>query len=398
MFLMITFGGRAMLSTWVPGDSALEIDLAAVEENFRIVSAMIGPRVLLGAVVKSDAYGLGMVPIADSLHALGCNLFFVGNIEEALDLRAQIAKADIAVLCDNFSHFHEIYRRERLTPVLNSTEDVKTLARLTHRQPFILNVETGFSRLGISLSDIRDLHLAGFFTAHRPLALMSHLACSECAADETNILQRHRFQAACTLVKPQLASLAASAGLWLGESYRFGMVRVGSALYGLNNAGVQPSPLRPVVRLNARVLDIRNVPPREAVGYAASYRTTRPSRLAVLGIGYKNGIPWSCANRISVRFGNYRAPIVGRISMEFVTAEITDVPEHLCHPGALASILDDDFGPEQLAKAAGVVPQEILVRLGGGCTRRYVHPAASPKAPRASGDHAAHPAPLVSSN
>lgn len=387
-----------MLSTWVLGDAALKIDLAAVEENFRTVSAMIGPRVLMAAVIKSDAYGLGMVPIADSLHALGCKLFFVGNIAEAIDIRAQIADADIAVLCDDFSELHDIYRREDLTPVLNSAKDLKALARLKHRQPFILNVETGFSRLGISLPELRDFHLAGFFASHRPLALMSHLACSECAADVTNILQRHRFQAACHLVKPKLASLAASAGLWLGQSYHFGMVRVGSALYGLNNAGVHPNPLHPVVRLSARVLDIRDVPRREAVGYGATYRTKRASRLAILGIGYKNGLPWSCANRISVRFGDHSAPVIGRVSMEFITADITDVPEHLCHLGSWASILDDDFGPEQLAEAAGVVPQEILVRLGGGCTRRYVHPAASPMALRESGDHTVRPAMLVSSN
>ena len=119
-------------------------------------------------------------------------------------------------------------------------------------------------------------------------------------------------------MKPKLASLAASAGLWLGQSYHFGMVRVGSALYGLNNAGVHPNPLHPVVRLSARVLDIRDVPRREAVGYGATYRTKRASRLAILGIGYKNGLPWSCANRISVRFGNKSAPVIGRISMMLI--------------------------------------------------------------------------------
>jgi alanine racemase len=139
-------------------------------------------------------------------------------------------------------------------------------------------------------------------------------------------------------------------------------------------------------------------PRREAVGYGATYRTKRASRLAILGIGYKNGLPWSCANRISVRFGDHSAPVIGRISMEFITADITDVPEHLCHLGSWANILDDDFGPEHLAEAAGVVPQEILVRLGGGCTRRYVHSLASPTTLRESGAHAARSATLVLSN
>lgn len=387
-----------MLSSWVLGDAALEIDLAAVRRNFSTVSAMIGPGVLLGAVVKSDAYGLGMIPIADALRASGCKLFLVGNIAEAIQLRDHVSGADIAVLCAEFARHHEIHGRDGLIPVLNSAADVAVLTRLKHKQSFIVNVDTGLSRLGLSLPELRDLHLAGVFATHKPMALMSHLACGERAGDPANALQRRRFLAACDLVKPKLASLAASAGLWLGPSYRFGMVRVGSALYGLNNAGARPNPLQTVVRLGARVIAIREVPRREGVGYNATFRTQRATRLAILGIGYRHGLPWSCANRMSVRFAGHAAPVVGRISMEFIAADITDIPEPFCHVGAWASILDDEVGPEQLAQAAGVIPQEILMRLGGGCARRYVHLAAMNAAARAGGDLAAGPAVLVSSN
>ncbi|RWE79240.1 MAG: alanine racemase [Mesorhizobium sp.] len=362
-----------MLSLVRPADVVFEINLAAIQANFQTISALVGPHVRVAAVVKSDAYGLGLVEIARALIDAGCDLLFVANLHEALLLRSSHIDAAVAVFCDEFARFGRWYRSNGLIPVVNNCAELDAINAAGETQTYFLNVETGFSRLGLAFVDVRRTYLSGAFEGHPPSVVLSHLACSEYVADATNVLQRNRFRAIYDLLKPARGSLAASAGVWLGKSYHFDMVRVGSALYGLNNAGIQPTPLQPVTSLRAKVLDMRTVARREAVGYGATFRTARISRVAIVGIGYKHGLPWTCANKISVRFSGYSAPLIGRISMEYIMIDVTDVPEALCGPGTFVELLGEDFTVDDLAGAAGVNPQEVLTRLGAGCTRRYLN-------------------------
>ncbi|MER9056917.1 alanine racemase [Mesorhizobium sp. M0910] len=362
-----------MLSSVRPADVVLEIDLSAIQANFRTISALVGPQVRVAAVVKSDAYGLGLVKIAGALIDAGCDLLFVGNLHEALLLRSSHMGAAIAVFCDEFARYGGHYRSNGLIPVVNNCVELDAISGAPEPQTYFLNVETGLSRLGLAFDDVRRKYLCGIFNRHPPSAVLSHLACSERAGDPMNLLQRNRFRATSDLLKPTLRSLAASAGVWLGERYHFNMVRVGSALYGLNNAGIRPNPLKPVASLKAKTLEVRNVARGEAVGYGATFRTARARRIAVVAIGYKHGLPWVCANKISVRFAGYPAPLIGRVSMEYITIDVTDVPETLCGPGTNVELLGDDFTVDDLAATAGVHPQEVLTRLGVGCARRYVN-------------------------
>ena len=352
-------------------DVVLEVSLDAVRANFLTVAAQVAPSVRTAAVVKSDAYGLGMVPVAKALVEAGCDFFFVANLEEALLLRSVCPQVPIAVFRDDLRRLSSFYRKHKLIPVVNNRSDLDILCSFDSRCTYFLNVETGFSRLGLGFDEMRRLYLAGTFVRNPPSAVLSHLACSDDVADPTNSLQKNRFLAACELIKPPRASLAASAGVWLDKSYHFDMVRVGSALYGLNNAGVQPNPLRPVVRLMARILEVREVARREAVGYGATFRPARRSRLATIGVGYKHGLPWPSANKISIQFGEFSAPLVGRVSMEYIMADVTDVPESLLRDDMFAEILGTDFTAGHLAEVTGANPQEILTRLGAGCPKRY---------------------------
>lgn len=361
----------AMSLSRVAPEVVLEVDLDAVRANFLTVAALVGPSVKAAAVVKSDAYGLGMVPVANALVEAGCDFFFVANLEEAVLLRSACPTVSIAVFRDDLQRQISGYREHNLIPVVNNRTDLDVLCASPGSCAYFLNIETGFSRLGLGFDDMRRLYLAGQFGSNPPSAVMSHLACSDDPIDPTNMLQKNRFLAACELLKPPRASLIASAGVWLDRSYHFSMVRVGSALYGLNNAGIQPSPLRPVIRLIARVLEVREVARREAVGYGATFRPARRSRLATIALGYKNGLPWSCANKISVRFAGFSSPLVGRVSMEYIVADVTDVPESFLHDDLFVEILGSDFTPDDLARVTGVNPQEILTRLGAGCPKRY---------------------------
>lgn len=362
-----------MLSLAPRANVVFEINLNAVQANFQIISAVVGPYVRVAAVVKSDGYGLGLIEIARALVAAGCDLLFVGDLHEALLLRSSKIGAAVAVFCDEFTRLRQYYRSNRLIPVVNNCGELDAISASGEAQTYFLNVETGLSRVGLTFDDVRRRYLWGTFNRHPPSVVLSHLACGDRVADAMNVLQRNRFRAISDLLKPARHSLAASAGVWLGKSYHFDMVRVGSALYGLNNAGIQPNPLQPVVRLRAKILEVRNVRKGEAVGYGATFRTVRASRIAILGIGYKHGVPWACGNKISVRFAGYSAPLIGRMSMEYAVADATDVPEALCGPGVFAEMLGENFTVNDLAAAADVYPQDVLTRLGAGCTRRYLN-------------------------
>ncbi|MER8786160.1 alanine racemase [Mesorhizobium sp. M1006] len=354
-------------------DVVLEIDLAAIRANFQKVATLVGPEVRVAAVVKSDAYGLGLLNVARTLIEAGCHLLFVANLEEALLLRSCFGGIAIAVFRDEFERFGTWYRSHDLIPVVNNCKELHAVGTAGEGQTYFLNVETGFSRFGLSVDDVTREYLLRTFERYRPSIVLSHLACGDCIWDGTNVLQRDRFRAVYDLLKPTRGSLAASAGVWLGKVYHFDMVRVGSALYGIKNAGMQTNAVQPVTKLRAKILDVRNVPVGEAVGYGATFRTARPSRIAIVGIGYKHGLPWSCANKLFVRLGGYSSPLLGRVSMEYITIDITDIPEGRCNSVTFVDLLSEDFTVNDLATAAGVSPQEVLTRLGAGCTRKYLN-------------------------
>lgn len=370
--------------TYLPADAILKVDLAAVQKNYAYMNSLTGPAVTHAAVVKCDAYGLGLVPVAKALERAGCRSFFVADLEEGIQLRSACPTSTIAVFRGDLARYGAVYRRYKLIPVVNSTAEIDVLTRAALPLPFILHVDTGLTRLGLSPRDVTHLYVDGAFDQTPLFGIMSHLACAAQAESPVNELQRHRFETVYRMLGSSCGSLVASAGVWLGQRYHFDMVRLGSALFGLNDARVRPNPLRPVVHLSAPILEICSVPRREVVGYAATFRTRRKSRIAVLGIGYRHGLPWSCANKISVRLGGFSAPIVGRISMEYVTVDVTDVPHSVCHPGSWAELLGDHFGADDMAEATGVVSQEIVLRLGACCARSYA-PVGQQRLPASGG-------------
>ncbi|MBB6488659.1 alanine racemase [Rhizobium lusitanum] len=351
--------------------AVFQVDLAAVEFNYRHAHTIAGKATEIAAVVKSDAYGLGLTSVAKALSHAGCNLFFVANLDEALSLRSAGLNARIVVFSGDVVKSRDVYREANLVAVVNSREDLVGIADATAPAPYFLNVETGFSRFGLNIDGLQDLKASGVFQNNPPSCIFSHLACSDNAHDLTNKQQRDRFIAAAKMFPEASRSLSASAGLWLGRAYHFDIARIGSALYGLNNARIYPNPLRSVARLRAPLVDIRNVPHRQAVGYGATFRTRRDTCLGIVGIGYKHGLPWACANKLNVKIGQYIAPVVGRISMEYTTVDLTDVPEFARERGGAVDFLYDDFGIDELAAAAGVNSQEVAIRLGASCPRDY---------------------------
>jgi alanine racemase len=346
----------------------LHIDLAAIQANFAVMRTLVGPDVTVSAVIKSDAYGLGLERIGDALSDAGCQSFFVANGEEGMQLRRRLTQADIFILEGPHGDSIETYRENRMMPVCNTLPQATAAASAVG---YAVNLETGFGRLGLRFDELRSLLHAQL---PAPVLAMSHLACADDPENPRNELQRHRFVGMCAMLGPTTArSLAASAGVSLGARYHFDGVRTGSGLFGLNNAGLEPNPFVPVIRLSAPLIDVRTIQSGESVGYMGTFVADRRTRLGILPIGYRHGLAWQVANRLAAEIEGYRAPLVGRVSMEYCAIDLTNIPVHVCQVGTWVDFIGPAAPLEALARSAATIPQEILVRMGASCTHLY-HP------------------------
>ena len=346
----------------------LEIDLAAIVANWQSLR-----RSPTAAVVKADAYGLGARVVVPALHAAGCRHFFTAHPSEALAIRDLIPGAMLGVLNGLWPSLEAEFAANDLTPVLGTLDEVDrwtAQARTNgHALPAILHIDTGMNRLGL---DARELNiLAGDHGRLDGLTLryvMTHLASAEDPDDPLNQQQRLRFAAACARLPPAPRSLANSSGLFLGPDFASDLARPGAALYGLNPTPGRPNPQRPVIRLRARVLQIREVEPGDSVGYNGQWIAGRPSRIATVSVGYADGLLRALSNRAVAYFDDRPVPLVGRVSMDLSTFDVTDTP------GLAVGDWLDMIGPggaDALAEAACTNGYEILTSLGHRYPRLY---------------------------
>lgn len=355
----------------------LTIDLGAVAANWRLLAGMVAPRARVAAVVKAEGYGLGAAPVARALKLSGCRRFFVATLEEGIELRSVLPDAEIGVFDGPISLIPDEFAEYRLMPVLNSREQVDSWAALARRRgaraPAVLQIDTGMSRLGLSRLEAEALAADREAVAELDLALvLSHLACSDQPEHPLNRLQQQRLRRLGALFPGVPASLAASSGIFLGEDYHFDWVRPGAALYGVNPSPGRPNPMRPVVALHGKILQVRDVDPGEAVGYGATWQPAAPARVAVVAVGYADGLPRALGNRGVAMLGDRRVPLVGRVSMDVVEFDVTGVPESLARTGAFVELLGPTLGLDDVAAAAGTIGYEILTRLGRRYRRRYL--------------------------
>ncbi|MDE3117013.1 MAG: alanine racemase, partial [Pseudomonadota bacterium] len=332
----------------------------------------------VAGVVKADAYGLGMVPVARALAAEGCDSFFVARIEEGMALRPAVPEARIFVLDGAPPAAIPALIAHKLTPVLNSLDEIAAWAGTARGQrgglDAALQVDTGMNRLGLPPYELTTLaaeartRLAGL----RLVLIMSHLASSDDPASPQNAEQLRRFRMALAMLPPAPASLSSSGGIMLGPDYAFDMVRPGIALYGGNPCPIRPNPFAVAAVLSGRILQRRRIDKDEAVGYGATYRSARPSLLATVALGYADGLMRAIGNRGVGAIGGVRVPVVGRVSMDLVTLDVSEAPEGLSAPGGLVEFFGDTVGLDELAAAAGTVNYEILTSVSPRVQRHYL--------------------------
>jgi len=357
----------------------LTIDLGAIEANWRALTRQL-LTVECGAVVKANAYGLGLEPVTATLAAAGCKTFFVADIAEARRARSRAREATIYVLNGFTPDWGEGFIEINARPVINSTTELAEWDAFVSARAWqggaALHVDTGMHRLGISPDEAAALAPRTQTENHGIALLLSHLACAENPDHPLNARQIRLFRELHMRYPGIPASLANSSGIFLGDSAHYDLARPGAALYGVNPTPGRPNPQKNVVELTGRILQLRGIAREDTVGYGATWTAKRASRIAVVALGYADGLLRSGSGSDDRPGGaaiiaGQRCPIVGRISMDLVSIDITDLPEGAVHRGDTATLIGAEITVDEVAAAAGTIGYEILTRLGPRCHLVY---------------------------
>jgi len=357
----------------------LTVDLAAILANWRALARQL-ITVECAAVVKANAYGLGLKPVAAALAKAGCKTFFVADLAEARTVRSQARQATIYILHGFTPNWGEAIVSLNARPVINSaTElaewDAFVSARAWHGGA-ALHVDTGMNRLGINVEEAVALAPRVQTHNHGISLLLSHLACADTLDHPLNERQVQLFRELRMLYPGIPASLANSSGIFLGNAAHFDLARPGAALYGVNPTPGRPNPMTAVVELTGPILQIRMVPRDQTIGYGATWTAKRNTRIAVIALGYADGLLRAGsasddrAGGAAIVAGKH-CPVVGRISMDLVCADITDLPEGTVRRGDFATMIGGELTVDEVAAAAGTIGYEILTRLGPRCRLTY---------------------------
>ena len=357
----------------------LTIDLAAIEANWRELAHQ-ALTVECGAVVKANAYGMGIEPVTATLAKAGCKTFFVADIAEARRVRSRAPEATIYILngCspENSTAFMEINAQ----PVINSMTELAEwdafVATHNWQGGAALQVDTGMNRLGISAAEAAALAPRTQTESHGITLLMSHLACAEIPDHPLTAAQIKLFREIRGLYSGIPASLANSSGIYLGDPALYDLVRPGAALYGVNPTPGRANPMKGVVELTGRILQVRNVARDETVGYGATWTAKRASRIVIVAVGYADGLLRSASANDGRPGGKAvvagkSCPIAGRISMDLVCVDVTDLPDGAVRRGDIATFIGSGLGVDDFAAAAETIGYELLTRLGMRCHLIY---------------------------
>ncbi|MFZ5781474.1 MAG: alanine racemase [Pseudomonadota bacterium] len=358
----------------------LTVDLGAIAANWRGLrdaGRATGRMIDCAAVLKADAYGTGAAIVGPRLAAEGCRQFFVAQLEEGIALRKVLPEHPICVLNGLLPGTEGDFVEHELTPALNHLGQLNAwraaAQRYSRALDAVIHLDTGMHRLGFSPEEAQVLiNERGRLRGLRLALLMSHLASAEEADNPVNAEQLSRFRSFVQAMPGAPSSLANSSGIFLGPDYHFDLLRPGAALYGINPLPGRDNPMLPVVTLQARILQTRRIDAFQTVGYGGAWRSARPSRVATIALGYADGYFRILVNRTHVHLAGRRVPVIGRVSMDLVTIDVTDVPETLSDIGATVEVLGPHMSADDLAEHARTNAYEVMTALGRRYARVYV--------------------------
>jgi alanine racemase len=354
----------------------ITVDLDSLEANYRFCRDQLQPA-SCAAVVKADAYGLGISRIAPALRHAGCTQFFTATYREGITLRALLPDVEVYVFEGVTEHSLGAFCEHGLVPVLISPAHSALWARqareLGRPLPAIIHIDTGMTRLGFGELELRALlrhpeDLDWLETRY----VMTHYACADDAMTDKTTQQLAQFNRLRKMLPAAPTSVGNSAGGLLGGEFSGDMARIGIALFGGNPYQDAMPPLKPVLRVQSRVLQLREINSGTTVGYGATHQADSKRMIATVGTGYADGYPWSLGNRGVASVGGHRVPVVGRVSMDLITLDVTGIPQDLVQPGCMADLIGPDISLEEVAERAGTVNYEILTRLSQRARRKFL--------------------------
>lgn len=352
----------------------LTVNLGALVQNWRTLAQLAAPGECAG-VVKGNAYGIGLEPVSQALWKAGCKTFFVALPQEAFELRGYLPEASIYCLGGVTPTGAADFASQKVRPVLNTMDEVHEWAALGGDHQAALHVDTGMTRLGITMDEAVALAADNGLLARLNLThVMSHLACADEPDHALNDLQIANFNEVRSLFPDLAGSLANSAGTIQGERFRHDLARPGIALYGGQSVVPSSVDLHSVIRLEARVMQIRPAKAGDVVGYGATKKLDRDSRIAILGVGYADGYHRLVGNDpdAHVSINDHPAPLLGRVSMDLMAADITGLHFDGVRAGMFIELINSQITVDVVAKWANTIGYEVLTGLGLRYARTYL--------------------------
>jgi len=367
-------------------NGVLTVDLDAIIANWRKLEKTAVPAECAG-VVKADAYGCGAEPVAKALAAAGCKTFFVATLDEAAVVRAVLPDATIYALNGFFQNTGDAYAKVNCKPVIGDLHELAEWDVFCRRSGWrggaAIHIDTGMNRLGLTVAEAQGIIPRINAGDHGITLVMSHLVSGELVNNPTNARQLAAFREIASLFSNVPASLSSSSGIYLGAQFQFDMVRPGAALYGVNPTPEADNPMQPVVDLKARIVQIRNVERGETVGYGGTWTARRPTRLAIVAAGYGDGYFRAASANDGTRgaevvVAGKRCPVAGRISMDLMAVDITDLPQNTARRGHMVTLIGEGITVDELAHHFGTIGYEVLTSLGRRYARIYKGGSAPP--------------------
>ena len=347
----------------------LTVRLGAVRRNYEHLVKTAAPA-KCAAAVKANGYGLGAVPVARTLAAVGCEEFFVASVTEGIEIRQALPDVNINVFNGAMPGTIDDLIGHQLTPLIISLEQLALWRAAANEQghhlPVGLHLDTGMRRTGLQQHETAaiadDVRLLGGLELRH---ILSHLASADEVESAQPAIQLAEFERVVEALPAATLSLANSAGIHRGAEYHFDLVRPGISIYGGAPFPGQTNPMEHSVVLEAPMMQIYDVHPGDRVGYGATYEVVRPARHAVLPLGYADGFLRSSSNNGRVWVAGVECPIVGRVSMDLTIIDVTGLPAEQLVLGAPVELIGPNRQVDDVAAAAGTIANELLTDLGG---------------------------------
>ncbi len=358
-------------------NTTLEIDLKSICHNFKKIKKKVGKHCIVAATVKANAYGLGVEQVSKSLIKHKCKDFFVATLMEGIELRSYSKSINIYILNGLNSGKCSIYEKYKLTPVLNSMNQIREYeiyqSKIKKSMNAIIHFDTGMSRLGLDEAETEKLinNKKNILKKTNIRYIMSHLACGDDPKSKKNSKQLKMFRKISKSFENIKMTLANSAGTLLGKNYHFDMVRPGISLYGGNAQKNEKSNYRHVIKLSAKLIQIRQIKKGSTVGYGATYKAKKKMVIGTISIGYADGLNRLFSNNMKCYYKRKEINLIGRVSMDLITLDLSKFQKKDVQINDRIEIINDQNNINQISKNIGTIPYEILTNLGQRYSRKY---------------------------